>query len=42
MLYISQNGGSWFGLDGNGQEAFETDENMGGAVQRSVAQMLDW
>ena len=41
MLCISQNGGSWFGLDnrpgkssavGNGEEAFETGENMGGAV----------
>ena len=26
---------------GNGEEAFETGENMGGAVQRSVAQKFD-
>ena len=26
---------------GNGEEAFETGENMGGAVKGSVAQKLD-
>ena len=41
MLCISKKGGSWFGLDnrprqfvrvGNGEEALETGEYMGGAV----------
>ena len=27
---------------GNGEEALETDENMDGALQRSVAQKFDW
>ena len=27
---------------GNGEEAFETGENMGDAVWQSVAQELDW
>ena len=51
MLCISQNGGSWFGLEtdpsnssavGNGEEACGKGENMGRTVSRSVAQDFDW
>ena len=49
MLRMLQNGGSWFGLDNKPQQFVRNQkwwggahENMGGAVQWSVAQRFDW
>ena len=44
MLSISQNGGSWFGMDNrvrNSEEAFKMGGNMGGTVQQSIAQKFE-